>query len=102
MLGCKKPQVARRDSCAGPLFAPLGTAGWTFQPAQRTAYRAPKENSCCERLLGSVRRVCLDHLLILNEAHLRRVLREYVAYYNADRPHQGLQQRIPDPRASPG
>ena len=61
----------------------------------RTAYRAPKENAICERFLGSVRRECLDHLLVLGEAHLRRVLREYVAYFNTARPHQGLQQRIP-------
>jgi transposase InsO family protein len=63
----------------------------------RTAYRAPKENAICERFLGSVRRECLDHLLILGEAQLRRVVRDYVAYFNAARPHQGLQQRIPEP-----
>ena len=62
----------------------------------RTAYRAPRENAACERFLGSVRRECLDHVLVLGEAHLRRVLREYVAYFNTARPHQGLQQRIPD------
>jgi transposase InsO family protein len=62
----------------------------------RTAYRAPKQNATCERFLGSVRRECLDHVLVLGEAHLRRVLRRYVAYFNGARPHQGLQQRIPD------
>jgi putative transposase len=56
-----------------------------------TAYRAPKENAVCERFLGSVRRACLDHLLVLGEAHLRRLL-----YFNAARPHQGWQQQIPD------
>jgi putative transposase len=66
----------------------------------RTAYRAPRENAACERFLGSVRRECLDHVLVLGEAHLRRVLREYVAYFNTARPHQGLQQRIPDGAAS--
>ena len=63
---------------------------------RRTAYRAPEENAVCERFLGSVRRECLDHVLVLGEVHLRRVLREYVAYFNTARPHQGLQQRIPD------
>jgi len=61
----------------------------------RTAYRAPKQDAVCERFLGSVRRECLDHLLILHEAHLRHALREYVRYFNHDRPHQGLAQRIP-------
>jgi hypothetical protein len=44
-----------------------------------------------------VRRECLDHLLVLGETQLRRILREYTTYFNRDRPHQGLQQRIPDP-----
>ena len=67
----------------------------------RTAYRAPRQNATCERFLGSVRRECLDHVLVMGEAHLRRVLREYVAYLNAARPHQGLQQLVPDPAAMP-
>jgi putative transposase len=62
----------------------------------RTAYRAPKENALCERFLGSVRRECLDHLLVLGESHLRHILQDYVNYFNTERPHQGLQQRIPD------
>jgi len=61
----------------------------------RTPVRAPRANATCERFLGSVRRECLDHLLILGEAHLRRVLRAYVAYFNHDRPHQGIGQAIP-------
>ncbi len=62
----------------------------------RTAYRAPEENATCERFLGSVRRECLDHVLVLGEAHLRRLVQAYVSYFNTERPHQGLQQRIPD------
>ncbi len=61
----------------------------------RTPIRAPRANALCERFLGSVRRECLDHVLVLSEAHLRRVLREYVGYFNQARPHQGLAQRIP-------
>lgn len=58
--------------------------------------RSPNLNPICERFLGSVRRECLDHVVILNEGHLRRVLGEYVAaYFNRARPHQGLGQRIP-------
>jgi putative transposase len=63
----------------------------------RTPYRAPRANATCERFLGRVRRECLDHLLVLGERHLARVLREYVAYCNRDRPHQALAQATPEP-----
>ncbi len=62
----------------------------------RTPYRAPKANAFCERLLGSVRRECLDHVLILNEKHLHRVVKEFVEFYNSARPHQGIGQAIPE------
>jgi putative transposase len=65
----------------------------------RTPYRTPTANAVAERWVGSVRRECLDHLLIVSEAHLRRVLSAYVAYYNQVRPHQSLDQRTPVPRA---
>jgi len=61
----------------------------------RTPYRAPNANAYAERWVRSVRAECLDHLLIAGEAHLRRVLTEYVAFYNHARPHQGLEQRCP-------
>jgi putative transposase len=61
-----------------------------------TPYHAPRTNAICERFLGSVRRECLDHLLILHERQLHRVLNAYVMYFNQARPHQGIQQRIPD------
>jgi putative transposase len=55
-------------------------------------------NAVCERFLGSVRRECLHHIVILSEAHLRHVLDEYVrSYFNAVRPHQGIGQRTPVP-----
>ena len=69
--------------------------------AVRTPYRAPTANAIAERWVGSVRRECLDHLLIVNEAHLRRVLTAYVAHYNQARPHQGLEQRTPLPPTEP-
>ncbi len=56
----------------------------------------PKANAICERFLGSVRRECLDHMLVLGEQHLCRVIREYVEYFNRARPHQGIGQKIPD------
>ncbi len=66
----------------------------------RTPVKAPRANAICERLLGSVRRECLDHRLVASEAHLRRVLNEYVRYFNRARPHQGIGQRIPEPQES--
>ncbi len=61
----------------------------------RTPVRAPRTNALAERWIRSARRECLDHVGILNECHLQRVLDEYVAYFNAWRPHQGLGQRAP-------
>ncbi len=90
-----KHLIVDNDSKYGPTFARL--ARMSGIDLVRTAFRAPKENAICERFLGSVRRECLDHLLVLGEAHLRRILGAYVAYFNRDRPHQGLRQRIPDP-----
>jgi putative transposase len=63
----------------------------------KTPVEAPRANSICERFIGSVRRECLDHVLILSERHLHRVIGEYVAYFNRARPHQGIGQRIPEP-----
>lgn len=67
----------------------------------RTPYRAPRANAVAERWVRSVRQECLDHILIVNEQHLCRVLTEYVAFYNGARPHQGISQRIPDPIEKP-
>ncbi len=58
---------------------------------KRTAFRSPWQNGTAERVVGSVRRELLDHLIVLNEDHLRRLLREYVAYYNDERVHTSLQ-----------
>ena len=69
----------------------------------RTAVQAPLMNSVCERFLGSVRRDCLDHIVILGERHIEHVLKEYCFnYFNVARPHQGIGQRLPTPRALKG
>jgi putative transposase len=64
----------------------------------RTPYHAPRANAICERFLGSVRRECLDHLLILEEKQLHRVLTAYIQSFNQARPHQGMRQQIPEQR----
>ncbi len=92
----QRPRYLIRDNDAkyGAVFARV--AAGSRITVLRTPVRAPRANASCERFLGSVQRECLDHLLILGEGHLRRVLREYVAYFNAARPHQGIGQAIPD------
>jgi putative transposase len=61
----------------------------------RIAVRQPRMNAFCERFIGSVRRECLDHIIILGERHLLEVLPEYVAYFNESRVHQGIGQLVP-------
>jgi putative transposase len=68
----------------------------------RTPYGAPRANAICERFLGSLRRECLNHVIILNERHLWRVLRAYVDYFNGARPHQGIEQQRPNSVAARG
>ncbi len=63
-----------------------------------TAPRAPWQNGYCERVIGTIRRECLDHVIVLNEKHLRRVLKEYLAYYHESRTHLGLGKDAPEPR----
>jgi transposase InsO family protein len=75
-----KHLILDNDSRYGPVFARLAEA--TGIDLVRTAYRAPRENAICERFLGSVRRECLDHLFVLGEAHVLRILKEYATYFN--------------------
>ena len=62
------------------------------------APKAPWQNPFVERVIGSIRRECLDHVLVLNEHHLRQLMRAYLAYYNSSRPHQALENNSPIPR----
>jgi len=64
----------------------------------RSPIRAPEANAICERLVGTVRRECLDHVLVLGHRHLDRGLASYVAHYNGARPHRGLDLQSPEPR----
>jgi putative transposase len=86
--------IRDRDSKFGPSFARVAaTSGIKIL---KTPYHAPRANAICERYLGSVRRECLDHLFILQEKQLHRVLRAYTQYFNQARPHQGIGQQIPE------
>lgn len=59
---------------------------------------SPSQNAHAERVIGSIRRECLDHMIIMNEDHLKRVLDECIEYYNTARPHQSLERNSPVPR----
>jgi putative transposase len=63
-----------------------------------SAAHSPWQNPYVERVIGSLRRECTDHVIVTGAAHLRRVLREYVAYYNADRTHVALDKDSPATR----
>jgi putative transposase len=64
----------------------------------RSSPRAPRANAYAERWISTVRRECLDRLLIFGERHLSRVLAEYGAHYNEHGPHRSLDQRCPSAR----
>jgi len=63
----------------------------------KTPVRAPKANAFCERLIGTIRRECLDYLIPLNERHLKLIVNEFVVHYNRGRPHSSLGPGIPEP-----
>jgi transposase InsO family protein len=60
---------------------------------------SPWQNGHVERLIGSIRRECLDHMVVINAAHLRRVLQAYARYYNESRTHLALDKDSPSGRA---
>ena len=62
------------------------------------AARSPWQNPYVERIIGSIRRECVDHVIIFNERHLRRVLKEYFTYYHGSRTHLGLEKDCPRSR----
>jgi putative transposase len=90
--------IRDNDGKFGPCFARVATT--SAIEILKTPVHAPRANAICERFLRSVRQECLDHLLIFRESQLQRVLNEYVAYFNQARPHQGIQQQIPEPSRS--
>ena len=91
--------VRDRDAAYGRDF--VGRARGLGIETVLTPLRAPRANAVAERLVGTLRRECLDHVIILNEAHLRAVLTEYAAFYNAERPHRALEFGTPIQRIRP-
>jgi len=65
----------------------------------KTPFQAPQANAFCERLIGTVRRECLDFVIPLTDQHLRSLLKEWVTHYNQGRPHSSLGPGIPDPES---
>jgi len=90
--------IRDRDSAYGEVFKRrLRAMGIRDRP---TAARSPWQNGYCEWLIGSIRRECLDHVVIFGERHLRHVLRSYALYYNEVRTHLSLDKNAPFPRAA--
>ena len=90
--------IRDNDSKFGSCFARVATTSGI--KLLKTAVQAKRPNAMCERFMRSVRQACLDHLLILREKQLQRVLNGYVASFNQARPHQGIGQHLPEQRSS--
>jgi len=69
--------------------------------ALRSPFASPKANAICERVIGTIRRECLDWMIPMSEAHLRSILKEWVTHYNGARPHSQLGPGVPDPPREP-
>jgi len=85
--------IADRDGKLGHNFATMFEA--VGVRVVRTAIRAPDMNAFAERFVGTLRRELLDHVLVLSDDHLSRLIREYVRFYNEARPHQGINHEQP-------
>jgi transposase InsO family protein len=88
--------VRDRDAVYGGDF--VGRARGLGIETVLTPVRAPRANAIAERLVRTLRNECLDHFIVLSEAHLRAVLSDFAAYYNAERPHRGLHLEPPSGR----
>jgi transposase InsO family protein len=85
--------IRDRDACYGSLFVRrVRSLGIRDHP---TSARSPWQNGHAERLIGSIRRECLDHIVVTGEQHLRHILKCYMEYYNAVRTHLSLGKDAP-------
>ena len=97
-LRCKSRGEATADTAtefSQPLVAPACVGNFLIL---RWKFRAPLQNSICERWIGSLRRELLDHVVVFNERHARRLVGEYVRYHQIDRCHLFLAKDAPAPR----
>jgi len=91
--GAPKYLIRDNDRVFGAVFkAHVRAMGIRDRP---TSFRSPWQNGCVERLIGSIRRECTDHLLVFNAEHLRRILAKYATYYNEVRTHVSLGKDAP-------
>ena len=89
--------VRDNDGAYGAMFRRrVASLGIRDRP---TAPHSPWQNGYVERVIGSIRRECLDRVIVLGPSHLRRLLRDYADYYNNDRTHLGLDKDTPNSRA---
>ena len=99
---CGREQAPRylvrdRDGAYGEIFIRrFRSMGIRDRP---TSPRSPWQNGYCKRLIGSIRRDCLDHVVVFGERHLRHLLRSYANYYNQNRTHLSLNKDTPTSRA---
>jgi putative transposase len=85
-----KSLICDNDKKHGPGFERVAKS--TGIQVIHTPYEAPRANAICERFVGSLRRECLDHVLVIGGLQLMRILREYGSYFNQARPHPGIAQ----------
>src|SRR5712672_3903738 len=118
MLPRTRLRLGRCNSCVSRLDCRSGTntccmIGIVFLPNTSTNLiarlgvkvlksppQSPTANSICERVIGTIRRECLDWLIPLTESHLRSILKLWIAHYNTGRPHMALGPGVPDPPAT--
>jgi len=99
LYNCEQPKylIRDRDCRFGNLFKQT-VASFGIRDVV-TAYRSPWQNGYVERVIGSIRREFLDHVIVMNENHLRKLLKEYFHYYNYQRTHLGFNKDSPESRS---